>query len=77
MKLNYKNISASPAAMAFAFACHILSVILSVTATTYWQLYLATFIVALANGTVEAVINPVVATMFSTQKVRWQRFRTP
>jgi MFS family permease len=58
-------------AMGFAFVCHVLSVILSVTATSYNQLYIATFIVALANGTVEAVINPVVATMFPTQKVRW------
>src|ERR1051325_5743906 len=59
------------AAMAFAFVCHVASVILSVTATTYTQLYIATFIVALGNGTVEAVINPVVATMFSRDKVRW------
>src|SRR5438105_15888592 len=35
------------AAMVFAFVCHIASVIISVTATTYGQLYLATFIVAL------------------------------
>jgi hypothetical protein len=27
-------------------------------------LYIATFIYALANGTVEAVINPVVATIY-------------
>src|SRR5438093_489670 len=27
--------------------------------------------IALANGTVEAFINPVVATMFSREKVRW------
>src|ERR1051325_1351989 len=59
------------AAMAFAFACHVISVIMSVTATSYTQLYWATFIVALANGTVEAVINPVVATMFPTEKVKW------
>src|SRR5262249_38074735 len=29
------------------------------------------FIVALGNGTVEAVINPVVATMFSKDKTKW------
>src|SRR5436305_7060879 len=52
-------------AMMFAFVCHVLSVVLTVTATGYWQLYAANFIVALANGTVEAVINPVVATLFS------------
>src|SRR5438445_7688101 len=58
-------------AMAFAFVCHIASVVLTVTATGYTQLYWAMFICALANGTVEAVINPVVATLFPTAKVRW------
>jgi MFS family permease len=37
----------------------------------YWMLYLGNFIVALGNGTVEAFINPVVATMFSQQKTKW------
>lgn len=39
--------------------------------TGYWMLYLGNFIVALGNGTVEAVINPVVATMFSKEKSKW------
>ena len=58
-------------AMIFAFVCHIFSVFLTVTATGYTQLYWAMFIVALANGTVEAVINPVVATLFPREKVKW------
>jgi MFS family permease len=37
----------------------------------YWMLYLGNFIVGLGNGTVEAVINPVVATMFSREKTKW------
>lgn len=37
----------------------------------YWLLYLGNFIFALGNGTVEAVVNPVVATMFSNDKTRW------
>jgi MFS family permease len=37
----------------------------------YWMLYVGNFIVALGNGTVEAVINPVVATMFSREKTKW------
>jgi MFS family permease len=64
-KIGYKT------AMWFAFACHLLSVILTLRATGYWSLYWATFIVALGNGTVEAVINPVVATMFKRDKVKW------
>ena len=57
-KIGYKT------AMVFAFICHVSSAILTIFANGYWMLYLGTFIVALGNGTVEAVINPVVATMF-------------
>ncbi|MFY0688637.1 MAG: MFS transporter [Cyclobacteriaceae bacterium] len=57
--------------MIFAFVCHITSAILTFFATGYWSLFIATFIVALGNGTVEAVINPVVATMFSREKTKW------
>jgi hypothetical protein len=35
------------------------------------MLYWGTFLVALSNGTVEAFINPVVATMFSKEKTKW------
>jgi MFS family permease len=57
--------------MAFAFVCHVVSAILTIFATGYWMLYIATFIVALGNGAVEAVINPVVATMFRNEKTKW------
>ncbi len=39
--------------------------------TAYWMLYFGSFIFGLGNGTVEAVINPVVATMFSKEKTKW------
>ncbi len=58
-------------AMVFAFVCHSLSAVITVFANGYWSLYIGTFLVALGNGTVEAVINPVVATMFSRQKTKW------
>lgn len=58
-------------AMAFAFVCHVLSAYLTITATGYKSLYWATFVVALGNGTVEAVINPVVATLFAREKTKW------
>ncbi len=58
-------------AMAFAWICHVTSVILTVTATNYTMLYIGTIIAALGNGAVEAVINPVVATMFTKNKVKW------
>jgi MFS family permease len=35
------------------------------------MLYIGSFICAIGNGTVEAVANPVVATMFPKQKIKW------
>ncbi len=58
-------------AMAFAWVCHMASVIITVTATNYTMLYVGTIVAALGNGAVEAVINPVVATMFTKDKVKW------
>lgn len=58
-------------AMVFAFVCHLTSVAVTLTAKGYWGLYIGNLIVALGNGTVEAVINPVVATMFSKDKTKW------
>jgi MFS family permease len=64
-KIGYKT------AMVFAFLCHVASAIITIFADGYWMLYLGTFIVALGNGTVEAVVNPVVATMFPREKTKW------
>ncbi len=58
-------------AMAFAFLCHASSAIITIFAKNYWALYIGQFIVALGAGTVEAVINPVVATIFSKDKTKW------
>jgi MFS family permease len=58
-------------AMVFGFVCHVASILITVTAKSYNQLYLGMFIVALGNGTVEAYINPVVATIFSKDKTKW------
>lgn len=58
-------------AMVFAFVCHVSSAIITIFANGYWMLYIGTFILALGNGAVEAVINPVVATMFPKQKTKW------
>jgi len=58
-------------AMIFAFICHIASAIITISANGYTMLYIGTFIVALGNGTVEAVINPAVATIFPENKTKW------
>jgi MFS family permease len=58
-------------ALAFALVCHVLSAIITIFATGYQMLYWGTFILALGNGTVEAVINPVVATIYPREKTKW------
>jgi MFS family permease len=55
-------------AMAFAWAGHVASALITMTATGYTQLYIGTFLFALANGVVEAVVNPVVATVYAKSK---------
>jgi MFS family permease len=57
-------------AMIFAFACHVGSVALMFLAKGYWTLYFSAALCALAAGTVEAVINPVIASMFPKHKTK-------
>ncbi len=64
-KIGYKT------AMMFAVVCHLTSAVLTIFASGYWMLYVGSFICAIGNGTVEAVANPVVATMFPKEKVKW------
>jgi MFS family permease len=58
-------------AMCFGFLGHLVSTLLTIFAPNFGVLYLATFIYALSNGTVEAVINPVVATIHKDNKTHW------
>ncbi|NLH98952.1 MAG: MFS transporter [Chthonomonadales bacterium] len=65
-------------AMAFAFICHVLFAVVTIMAPTmgsaqsvYMAFYFGSLLGALAAGTVEAVINPVVATLFPREKVKW------
>jgi MFS family permease len=63
--------------MAFAFIGHIVSALMTIFAPyvtfaePFQVLYIATFIYALSNGAVEAVINPVVATIHRDNKTHW------
>ncbi len=57
--------------MVFALLLHLTSAIVTIFASGYWMLYIGTFIMALGNGVVEAVVNPVVATMFPKEKTKW------
>ena len=58
-------------AMFFAFLCHTSSAVITILADSYQMLYIGTLIFALGSGTVEAAINPAVATMFSREKTKW------
>jgi MFS family permease len=58
-------------ALGFGFLCHVAATLVTIFATGYAMLYWGTFILALGNGTVEAVINPAVATAYSKDKTRW------
>jgi MFS family permease len=68
-------------AMYFAAAGHILWAIMGVAAyfvskggnteLAFQLVYWGSLVAALGNGTVEAFINPVVATMFSKEKTKW------
>ena len=57
--------------IAIAFCGHIISTVLTIFAPSYEVLYIATFVYALSNGIVEAVINPVVATIYKQDKTHW------
>jgi MFS family permease len=54
-----------------AMACHIASLILTLIAKDATALYWSIFLLAIANGMVEAFINPVVATAFKNEKSKW------
>ncbi len=51
-----------------AFIFHLAGILLTVFATGYWSLFISTLFVGIANGTVEAACNPLVATIHSDNK---------
>lgn len=57
--------------MTLAFVGHLVSAVMTIWAPNLQTLYVATFIFGLANGAVEAVINPVVATIYRDNKTHW------
>jgi MFS family permease len=61
--------------MWFAWIGHIVGTVVTImagrSANPYMMLYLGTFITSLANGAIEAVVNPVVATIYPREKTHW------
>lgn len=54
--------------MWLTFAAHLLGLLLTIFAGGYWTLMISTFLVGFANGMVEAVCNPLIASMYTTDK---------
>jgi MFS family permease len=67
--------------MVLAFLLHVSSAVVTLCATfafeqygkeaAYWCLYVGMFLFSLGNGTCEAVINPLTATLFPRNKTHW------
>ncbi len=54
--------------LVLAFLFHLAGIILTITAKGYWPLFLSTLLIGIANGTVEAACNPLVASLFPDNK---------
>ena len=51
-----------------AFVLHLAGILLTIFASGFWTLFISTLFVGMANGTVEAACNPLVATIYSENK---------
>ncbi len=56
--------------LTLAFIGHICGIFITIFATGYNMLFLGTLMMGLGNGFVEAACNPLLATLFSDQKIR-------
>lgn len=54
--------------LVIAFLFHLVGIVLTVLAGGYWSLFISTLFIGIANGTVEAACNPLVATIYSDNK---------
>lgn len=51
-----------------AFVFHLLGILLTIFASGFWTLFLSTLLIGIANGTVEAACNPLVAALYPNDK---------
>lgn len=51
-----------------AFVFHLAGIILTIFAGGFWTLFISTLLIGIANGTVEAACNPLVATLYPENK---------
>ena len=64
-RIGYKTVAL------FAVGCHLVALFLTLEARGSQSFYWSTLLAAVAHGTVESFINPVVATIFSKNKSKW------
>jgi len=51
-----------------AFLFHLIGIVLTIFANGFWSLFLSTLMIGIANGTVEAACNPLVASLYPNDK---------
>ena len=51
-----------------AFIFHAVGIILTFTANGFWPLFISTLLIGMGNGTVEAACNPLIASLYTTNK---------
>jgi len=56
--------------LVFAFIAHLAGLLLTIFAGGFWTLFISTFFIGFANGMVEAACNPLVTSMFTTEKTK-------
>jgi len=54
--------------LVMAFIFHLAGIALTIFAQGYWTLFFSTLLIGIANGTVEAACNPLVATLYPENK---------
>lgn len=53
-----------------AFFGHLVGTVMTIFSTGFWPLYISTLFIGIANGMVEAACNPLVASMYTTEKTK-------
>ena len=51
-----------------AMVCHVLGVLIMITATGFWTLFIGALVISLGNGLIEAACNPLVVTLYPERK---------
>lgn len=62
------NFIGARALMYLAFACHVIGLVMTITASGFWSLLLSSFFIGFANGSVEAAVNPLISDIYHTRK---------